>query len=97
MRNEVGISFILHLSSSILRPPSSFLHLPSSFLRPPLMQGQIRPACCCAGRPNPATPPPLCLPSSIVCLPLLTAVLTFAFWLLTFDLTPPPLHSVLRS
>jgi hypothetical protein len=62
-----------------------------------LMQGQIRPACCCAGRPNPTTPSLLGLPSSIGCLPLLSAVLTFAFWLLTCDLTPPPLHSVLRS
>ena len=88
MRTEVRDS-----SSSIFIPPSSIL-------RPPLMQGQIRPTCAkrsAAGRPNPTTPPPLCLPSSIVCLPLLSAVLTFAFWLLTFDLTPPPLHSVLRS
>ncbi len=54
-----------------------------------LMQGQIR--------QNPASPSLLSLPSSIICLPLLSAVLTFAFWLLTFDLTPPPLHSVLRS
>jgi hypothetical protein len=50
-------------------------------LTSPLMQGQIR--------PNPTTPSLLCLPSSIVCLPLLSVVLTFAFWLLTFDLTPP--------